>query len=83
MDLKQESEGNTEGHLIDMCDQLGLDHTGDREALTARLVAFHKAKATEPEVEPESEPVVEPPEPEVEPVVEPVVEPEPEAEPED
>ena len=55
MELKQELEQKPQGHLIALCDQRDLDHTGDREALIARLVAYEKAKAPEPEVEPEPE----------------------------
>jgi len=67
VNLKQELEQKPQGHLIAMCDQRDLAHTGNRAALIARLVAYEKAKATEPEVEPEPEPQPEPePEPEPE-----------------
>ncbi len=63
-EFERELETRPQGVLINLCDQLGLDHTGDREALIAKLVAYEKAKAAEPESEPE--PVVEPTAPEPE-----------------
>ncbi len=56
MELKQELQQKPQGYLIAMCDQRDLDHTGDREALIARLVAYEEAKGTEPEPEPGAEP---------------------------
>ena len=77
--FEKELEKKSGSYLCRFCEGQGLDHTGDREALIARLVAWKKAQSEEPE----PEPVVEPPaaEPEPEPVVEPPA-PEPEVEPE-
>jgi len=41
--------------LIEMCDQRNLDHTGNKGALIARLVAYEEAKAPKPEPEAEVE----------------------------
>ncbi|MBA7558430.1 hypothetical protein ES708_00033 [subsurface metagenome] len=51
--LEREIEQKPQGHLIAMCDQRDLDHTGDREALIARLVEWENAQSEEPEPEPE------------------------------
>jgi len=75
-------EKNSLSNLCRMCEGKGLDHTGDKDALIARLVEWEKSQ---PEVEPEPEPPPEPageppatkPEPEVEP---PATEPDPEPE---
>lgn len=52
--FERELERKPQGALIAYCDQRDLDHTGDREALIARLVEWEKAqpKETESEVEP-------------------------------
>lgn len=61
-DFQKRIEKSPQGALIAFCDQRDLDHTGDREALIAKLVAYEKAKAPEPEVEtePKDEPEPEP-----------------------
>ncbi len=67
-DFLKRIEKSPQGELIAFCDQRDLDHTGNREALIARLVAYEEAKATEPEPEPKPEPELQPePEPEPEP----------------
>ena len=71
---EEELEELSQGPLVRMCEAKGLPHTGDKDALIARLVAFEEAKATDPETEPETEPVTEP-------VTEPGSETEPETEP--
>ncbi|GAJ01670.1 unnamed protein product [marine sediment metagenome] len=68
-EFQKKIEKSPQGALIAFCDQRHLDHTGGREALIARLVAYEKAKATEPE--PKDEPEPEEPEPEPEPGPEP------------
>ncbi|MBA7706779.1 hypothetical protein ES703_115636 [subsurface metagenome] len=81
-EFQRELETRPQGVLINLCDQLGLDHTGDREAVIARLVAYEEAKGTEPEThgtEPETQGTE--PEPEPEPEPQPAPEPEPEPEP--
>ncbi|GAI83332.1 unnamed protein product, partial [marine sediment metagenome] len=45
-------EQMSQGGLVRMCEAKGLDHTGDREALIARLVAWEESQPPEPEVEP-------------------------------
>lgn len=63
--FEKELEKQHQAQLVYMCEGKRLPHTGDKDALIARLVAFEEAKATEPEPEPPvSEP---PPEPPVEP----------------
>ncbi len=49
--FEKELEKESQGQLVRRCDGKGLDHTGDKDALIARLVAFEEAKATEPETE--------------------------------
>jgi surface antigen len=56
--FEQALEKKSQGELVRMCGGKGLDHTGDRKALIARLVAWEKPQSEEP--------VVEPPEPEPE-----------------
>lgn len=54
--FQQELEKWSQGGLVRMCEGKGLDHTGDRKTLVARLVAWEKAQEKpEPEA---SEPVV-------------------------
>ncbi|GAH87718.1 unnamed protein product [marine sediment metagenome] len=53
---EKELEKLSQGPLVRMCEGKGLPHTGDKDALIARLVAFEEAKATEPPPEPEGEP---------------------------
>jgi len=48
---EKELEKESQGPLVRMCEGKGLDHTGGKDALIARLVAFEEAKATEPEPE--------------------------------
>lgn len=50
--FEREIEQRPMGHLIAMCDQRGLDHTGGREALIARLVEWEKSQPGKPEPEP-------------------------------
>ena len=55
-ELERELKKESRGHLVRMCEGKGLPHTGDKDVLVARLVAFEKAKDTEPEPkEPEVE----------------------------
>ncbi|MBA7506201.1 hypothetical protein ES706_04882 [subsurface metagenome] len=78
---EKELEERSQATLVYMCEGKGLLHTGNREALIARLVAWEESQSEEPAPKPEppaTEPVVEPPasEPVVEPPAsEPVVEP--------
>ncbi|GAI60851.1 unnamed protein product [marine sediment metagenome] len=53
-------EQMSQGGLVRMCEAKGLDHTGDREALIARLVAWEKSQSKEPE--PPAEPPASEPE---------------------
>ncbi|MBA7713733.1 hypothetical protein ES703_122743 [subsurface metagenome] len=53
--FEEELEKESGSCLCRMCEGKGLDHTGGKDVLIARLVAF-EAKATEPEPEPEPEP---------------------------
>ncbi|MBA7716115.1 hypothetical protein ES703_125179 [subsurface metagenome] len=53
-EFEQELAKMGQGGLVRMCEAKDLDHTGDRKALIARLVAWEKSQ---------EEPVVEPPEP--------------------
>ncbi|MBA7706826.1 hypothetical protein ES703_115683 [subsurface metagenome] len=70
---EKELEKQDQAQLVYMCEGKGLLHTGNREALIARLVEWEKSQEPEPEIEPAPEP-----EPET------VAEPEPETpEPED
>ena len=64
--------------LTFLCLQQGLNSTGDKETLIARLLGKKKPEP-EPEPDPEPEPVVEPPaaDPEPEPETEPASETEP------
>ena len=64
--FEQELEKMSQGGLVRMCEGKDLDHTGDRKALIARLVAWEKSQPEEPVVEPPA-PVVEPPTPEPKP----------------
>ena len=52
--FEQELKKWSQGGLVRMCEAKGLDHTGDKEALIARLVAWEKAQSKEPEPEVES-----------------------------
>ncbi len=54
--FEKELEKESQGHLVRMCEGKGLPHTGDKDALIARLVAYEEAKGTEPEPEPGAEP---------------------------
>jgi len=56
---EKELEKQPYSTLVYMCEYKGLLHTGDKDALIARLVEAEKAKATEPEPEPEPEPPAE------------------------
>jgi len=52
---KRELEKQGQAQLVYMCEGKGLDHTGDKKALIARLVEAEQAEseqAKEPEVEP-------------------------------
>jgi len=75
-DFLKRIKKSPQGELIAFCDQRDLDHTGNREALIAKLVAYEEAKATEPEPEPVAEVVAEEKAPEVEVEVTPPPEPE-------
>jgi len=48
--FEKELEKASQGQLVRMCEGKGLPHTGDKDALVARLVEAEKA---EPEPEPE------------------------------
>ncbi len=48
---KLDYEKETQAHLVYLCEARRLPHTGDRDTLIARLVAFDKATEAEPEVE--------------------------------
>ena len=72
---EEELEKQDQAQLVYMCEGKGLLHTGNREALIARLVEWEKSQEPTPEVEPPA-PEPEPPAPEVEP---PAPEPEPPA----
>ena len=62
-EFEKELEKMGQGGLVRMCEAKDLDHTGDRKALIARLVAWEKSQE-EPVVEPpEPADLVEPPEP--------------------
>ena len=50
--FEKELEKETQGPLIRMCESKGLPHTGDKQALVARLVEWEKSQPKEPEVEP-------------------------------
>lgn len=67
---KTKFEEQHQAQLVYMCEGKRLPHTGNREALIARLVEWEKSQNPEPE--PPPEPPVEPP------VPEPEVKPEPE-----
>ncbi|GAI97318.1 unnamed protein product [marine sediment metagenome] len=70
-EFQKKIEKSPQGALIAFCDQRHLDHTGGREALIAKLVAYEEAKATESEPEPVVEPPATEPEPETPPAAEP------------
>jgi len=67
--FEKELEKESQSNLCRRCEGKGLPHTGDKDALIARLVEWEKAQPKEvepPEPEPEepeaeSEPAVEPP----------------------
>ncbi len=50
--FQQELEKWSQGTLVRMCEGKGLDHTGDKDALIARLVEWEKSQPEEPEIEP-------------------------------
>ena len=60
---KRESEEKSQGELVRMCEGAGLLHTGDKQALVARLVEWEESQEPEPVVEPPA-PEPETPEPE-------------------
>ena len=65
--LERDLEKKSGSYLARMCEGKGLDHTGNKEALIARLVEWEKSQETEPlEPEPPPEPPVGPPAPEPE-----------------
>ena len=49
---EKELEERSQATLVYMCEGKGLLHTGNREALIARLVEWEKSQPPEPEVEP-------------------------------
>jgi len=59
--FEKELEKEPQGVLVRMCEGKGLLHTGDKDALIARLVEWEKSQPEEPVVEPPAPP--EPPEP--------------------
>ena len=59
----KELEQKSQGELVRMCEGAALPHTGDKQALVARLVEAEQAESKQAE-EPEPEPKVEPPAPE-------------------
>ncbi|MBA7575542.1 hypothetical protein ES708_17372 [subsurface metagenome] len=56
---EKELEKASLSNLCRRCEGKGLDYTGNREALIARLVAWEESQSEEPA--PEPEPEVEPP----------------------
>jgi len=46
--LEQELEKKSQGELVRMCDAKGLDCSGGKDALIARLVALEKPKPEAP-----------------------------------
>jgi len=59
-EYEKELEEQSQAQLVYMCEGKGLLHTGDREALIARLVEWEKSQKPEPEPEPAPEPEPEP-----------------------
>lgn len=49
--FERELEKESQGYLVRMCEGKRLPHTGDREALIARLMEWEKSQEPEPEVE--------------------------------